>query len=53
MRNTSNTMYRIGRIFTIVELILGPIFFLIGLILSTISRHKKLTDEEAKEEPKE
>ena len=32
MKNTSNTMYNIGRIFTIVELVLGPILFLIGLI---------------------
>ena len=32
MKNTSNTMYNIGRIFTIVELILGPILFIIGLI---------------------
>ena len=33
MQNASNTMYRIGRIFTIIELILGPIFFVIGLIV--------------------
>ena len=33
MKNTSNTMYNIGRIFTIVELVLGPILFLIGLIV--------------------
>ena len=32
MKNASNTMYRIGRIFTIIELVLGPILFLIGLI---------------------
>ena len=32
MKNASNTMYNIGRIFTIVELVLGPILFLIGLI---------------------
>lgn len=33
MKNTSNTMYNIGRIFTLVELVLGPILFLIGLIV--------------------
>lgn len=33
MQNASNTMYRIGRIFTIIELVLGPIFFVIGLIV--------------------
>lgn len=32
MQNASNTMYRIGRIFTIIELVLGPILFIIGLI---------------------
>ena len=36
MQNASNTMYRIGRIFTIVELILGPIFILIGIILAIV-----------------
>ena len=45
MRNTSNTMYRIGRIFTIVELILGPIFFLIGLILSIVGAIKDPVDQ--------
>ena len=45
MRNTSNTMYRIGRIFTIVELILGPIFFLIGLILSIVGAIKDPADQ--------
>lgn len=37
MKNTSNTMYNIGRIFTIVEIILGPIFFLLGLIFAIIA----------------
>jgi len=32
MQNASNTMYRIGRIFTIIELVLGPVLFIIGLI---------------------
>ena len=32
MKNTSNTMYNIGRIFTIIEIVLGPIFFFLGLI---------------------
>ena len=36
MQNASNTMYRIGRIFTIIELILGPIFILIGIILAIV-----------------
>lgn len=33
MKNASNTMYNIGRIFTIVELVLGPVLFIIGLIV--------------------
>lgn len=37
MKNSSNTMYNIGRIFTIVEIIVGPIFFLIGLILAIVA----------------
>ena len=37
MKNTSNTMYNIGRIFTIIEIILGPIFFLLGLIFVIIA----------------
>ena len=36
MKNSSNTMYNIGRIFTIIELIIGPIFFLLGLIFAII-----------------
>ena len=36
MKNTSNTMYNIGRIFTIVEIVLGPIFFLLGLIFAIV-----------------
>ena len=36
MKNASSTMYRIGNIFTIIELVLGPLFFVIGLILSII-----------------
>lgn len=37
MKNASNTMYNIGRIFTIIEIILGPIFFLLGLIFVIIA----------------
>lgn len=37
MKNTSNTMYNIGRIFTIIEIILGPIFFFLGLIFAIIA----------------
>ena len=37
MKNSSNTMYNIGRIFTIIELILGPIFFLLGLIFAIVA----------------
>ena len=44
MRNASSTMYRIGRIFTIVELILGPIFFIIGLIFAIVGGIKDPTD---------
>lgn len=36
MRNTSSIMYRIGNIFTIIQLVLGPILFLIGLIIAII-----------------
>ena len=44
MRNASSTMYRIGRIFTIVELILGPIFFIVGLIFAIVGGIKDPTD---------
>ena len=44
MKNASNTMYRIGRIFTIVELILGPILFIIGLIAVIAGSIKDPTD---------
>ena len=37
MKNSSNTMYNIGRIFTIIELIIGPIFFLLGLIFAIVA----------------
>ena len=33
MKNTSNTMYRIGKIFTIIELVLGAVLFVVGLIV--------------------
>ena len=33
MKNSSNTMYRIGKIFSTVELILGAVLFTIGLIV--------------------
>lgn len=36
MKNTSNTMYNIGRIFTIIELILGAIFFGLGIIFAIV-----------------
>ena len=39
MKKTSNLMYNIGRIFTIIELILGPILIALGtlfLILSAV-----------------
>lgn len=36
MKNTSNTMYRIGNIFTIIELALGGILFVLGLILAIV-----------------
>lgn len=37
MKNTSNTMYNIGRIFTIIELIVGPIFLLLGIIFAIVA----------------
>ena len=36
MRNTSSIMYRIGNIFTIIELVLGPILFVVGLIIAIV-----------------
>jgi len=33
MKNASNKMYNIGRIFTIIELILGAIFIPLGILL--------------------
>ena len=44
MQNASNTMYRIGRIFTIIELILGPIFLAIGIIASIVGALKDPQD---------
>ena len=37
MKNASNKMYNIGRIFTIIEIILGPILILIGTLLLILS----------------
>lgn len=44
MQNASNTMYRIGRIFTLIELILGPIFLVIGIIVAIVGGVKDPQD---------
>ena len=37
MKKTSNTMYNIGRIFTIIEIILGPVLIFLGILLLILS----------------